>query len=61
MTEEYSPFATPDEMLVPCSCFAKNGTYTCPTNADNGHHMQPGAGCSFDILAGGMWLQRQKQ
>ena len=61
MTEEYSPFATPDEMLQPCSCFAPNGTYTCPTSADNGHHMAPGAGCSFDILAGGMWLQRQKQ
>jgi hypothetical protein len=61
MTEEYNPFATPDAMLEPCSCFAPNGTYTCVTTADNGHHMEPGAGCSFDILAGGMWLQRQKQ
>ena len=55
------PFATPEEMLGTCTCFASNGTYTCPTSADNGHHMEPGKGCSFDILAGGMWLQRQKQ
>ena len=61
MTEEYSPFATPDEMLGPCKCFAANGTYICKTTADNGHHEEAGAGCSFDILAGGMWLQRQKQ
>ena len=47
--------------MSPCSCFAPNGTYTCATSADNGHHMAPGKGCSFDILAGGMWLQRQKQ
>jgi hypothetical protein len=61
MTEEFQPFATPDEIMEPCTCFAPNGTYTCKTSADNGHHMAPGAGCSFDILAGGMWFQRQKQ
>ena len=61
ITEEYQPFATPEEMMSPCSCFAPDGIYNCSTTADNGHHMSPGAGCSFDILAGGMWLQRQKQ
>ena len=47
--------------MSPCSGFAPDGIYTCSTTADNGHHMSPGAGWSFDILAGGMWLQRQKQ
>ena len=61
MTEEYAAFATPHELMSKCSCFEKNGTYGCATTADNGHHQSPGKGCSFDILAGVMWFQRQKQ
>ena len=33
----------------------------CPTTADDGRHKSPGEGCSFDMLAGVMWFQRQKQ
>ena len=61
MTEEYAPFAPPNGLMSPCSCFAPSGLYNCSTHADDGHHRSPGRGCSFDILAGGMWFQRQKQ
>ena len=61
MTEEYAPFAPPNGLMSPCSCFTPSGLYNCSTHADDGHHRSPGRGCSFDILAGGMWFQRQKQ
>lgn len=44
-----------------CSCFAANGTYVCPTIPDHGHHEEPRKDCSFDMLAGAIWFQRQKQ
>lgn len=59
--EESSPFAAPHDLTDSCSCFAPNGTYVCPTIADHGHHEEPRANCSFDMLAGAVWFQRQKQ
>ena len=61
MAEDYLPFDSPPQLMEPCSCFLPNGTYSCRTIPDHGNHMEPAAGCSFDLLAGVMWFQRQKQ
>jgi len=60
-TEEWKPFVSPEELTAHCSCFAANGTYVCPTIPDHGHHEEPRKDCSFDMLAGAIWFQRQKQ
>eukprot|EP01048_Picozoa_sp_COSAG05_P011230 COSAG05_NODE_1045_length_6054_cov_5.306969_4_plen_304_part_00 len=33
----------------------------CAQIPDQGHHAEPKKGCSFDLLAGMVWFQRQKQ
>jgi hypothetical protein len=59
--EDYGPFDNPPALMEPCKCFHADGSYACPTIPDHGHHMEPAPGCSFDMLAGVMWFQRQKQ
>lgn len=60
-TELFSPFGSPHAMGMGCSCL--NGTtYGCSAPAKNStHHMPTGAGCTIDMFAGGLWMQRVKQ
>jgi hypothetical protein len=38
MMEDFSPFVSPPKLMEPCTCFHKNGTYSCPTRKDHGNH-----------------------